>query len=106
MADGSDQVLLFTWYTTRRPGSQATTVVASQNITPLPGISIRRQDGPTKRQHWPATPDYRRTGSHYIEERYGWDHKNPTYDQLRQYVLEAWEALPDSFLQELLAQMP
>ena len=41
----------------------------------------------------------------YIEEKYGLE-ENPSYNKLRVYVKEAWEALPDAFLQEQLATMP
>lgn len=41
----------------------------------------------------------------YIEDKYGLEEK-PLYDNLRVYVNEAWEALPNDFLQELLASMP
>jgi hypothetical protein len=41
----------------------------------------------------------------YIEDKYGLEEK-PWYDNLRVYVNEAWEALPNDFLQELLASMP
>ncbi|KAK4118241.1 hypothetical protein N657DRAFT_651504 [Parathielavia appendiculata] len=41
----------------------------------------------------------------WIEDRYGLEEK-PSYEKLRQYVKEAWEALPDDDLWELLASMP
>jgi len=41
----------------------------------------------------------------YIEDKYGLE-ENPSYDKLRRYVQEAWDALPESFLAELLASMP
>ncbi|KAF6819694.1 hypothetical protein CMUS01_11672 [Colletotrichum musicola] len=41
----------------------------------------------------------------FVEDKYGLTEK-PTYDQLRQWVYEAWEALPVDFLDELLASMP
>lgn len=41
----------------------------------------------------------------WIEDRYGLEEK-PSYEKLRQYVKEAWEALPDDYLKELLASMP
>lgn len=40
----------------------------------------------------------------YIEDKYGCIEK-PTYNQLRPWVKEAWEALPDYFLYDLLASM-
>ena len=40
----------------------------------------------------------------YIEEKYGLE-ENPSYNKLRVYVKEAWEALPDAFLQEQLTIM-
>lgn len=40
----------------------------------------------------------------WIEDRYGLE--KPSYEKLRQYVKEAWEALPDDYLKELLASMP
>ena len=40
----------------------------------------------------------------YIEEHYG-SNVTPTYDQLRLYVKEAWEAVPDWWLQHLLSNM-
>jgi hypothetical protein len=41
----------------------------------------------------------------YIEDKWGLDEK-PSYNKLRSYVKEAWEALPESYLKELLASMP
>ncbi len=41
----------------------------------------------------------------YIEDRWGWD-TNPGYNQLREYVMEAWEALPVDFLIAQLSTMP
>jgi hypothetical protein len=41
----------------------------------------------------------------YIEDKWGLE-ETPSYDKLRRYVKEAWEALPDSFWQELLDSMP
>ncbi|KAK4095897.1 hypothetical protein N658DRAFT_437247, partial [Parathielavia hyrcaniae] len=41
----------------------------------------------------------------WIEDRYGLEEK-PSYDKLREYVKEAWEALPDDNLKQLLASMP
>ena len=41
----------------------------------------------------------------YIEDKYGLEEK-PSYDKLRLYVKEAWEAIPEDFLKELLASMP
>ena len=40
----------------------------------------------------------------WIEERY--DEKKLNYDQLRTAVKEAWEAVPGSFLNDLLEDMP
>jgi len=41
----------------------------------------------------------------YIEVRWGLE-ENPSYNKLRRYVREAWDALPESYLAELLASMP
>jgi len=41
----------------------------------------------------------------YIEDKWGLEEK-PSTDKLRRYVKEAWEALPESYLKELLASMP
>lgn len=41
----------------------------------------------------------------YIEDKHGQNAKT-SYDQLREYVKEAWEALPDEFLQAQIAAMP
>lgn len=41
----------------------------------------------------------------WLEDNYKIE-ENPSYDKLRRYVKEAWEALPNSFLQEQLATMP
>jgi hypothetical protein len=41
----------------------------------------------------------------YIEDKWGLE-ELPSYDNLRKYVKEVWDALPDSFWQELLASMP
>lgn len=41
----------------------------------------------------------------WLEDNYQIE-ENPSYDKLRMYVKEAWEALPNSFLQEQLATMP
>jgi hypothetical protein len=41
----------------------------------------------------------------WINLEYGMDEK-PSYDALRRYVKEAWDALPDDFLAQLLAEMP
>ena len=40
----------------------------------------------------------------WIEAKYGLEEK-PSYSRLRQYVNEAWEALPEDYLKELLDQM-
>ena len=40
----------------------------------------------------------------YIEEHWGLEEK-VGYEKLREYVKAAWEALPDSYLQEILATM-
>lgn len=40
----------------------------------------------------------------WIEDKYGLEEK-PSYDKLRAYVKEAWVALTDDFLKELLASM-
>jgi len=41
----------------------------------------------------------------YIEDCWGLEEKI-SYDMLREFVKAAWEALPDSYLQELLTEMP
>lgn len=41
----------------------------------------------------------------YLEEKYGHIEK-PSRDQLRVWVKEAWDALPDDFLYDLLVSMP
>jgi transposase len=41
----------------------------------------------------------------YIEDKWGLE-ENPSYNKLCSYVKEAWEALPESYLKELLASMP
>lgn len=41
----------------------------------------------------------------WIQDCYGLDEK-PSYDRLRAYVKQAWEALPEDFLKSLLASMP
>ena len=41
----------------------------------------------------------------FIKNKYDYDEK-PTYIRLRRYVNEAWNELPESYLQELLASMP
>lgn len=41
----------------------------------------------------------------WIQEHHGLE-ENPGYNRLREYVLEAWNELPDSYLQDLLASMP
>ena len=40
----------------------------------------------------------------YIEDHWGLE-ENPSYNKLRRYVQEAWEALPESFLEELINSM-
>ena len=40
-----------------------------------------------------------------IEDHWGLE-ENPSYDKLRKYVEEAWDALPESYLEELLASIP
>lgn len=40
----------------------------------------------------------------YIEDKYG-DIEKPSYDQLRKWVWEAWYAVPEDWLKELLASM-
>ena len=40
----------------------------------------------------------------YIEINYG-DEKKPSYDKLRGWVKEAWDAMPDEFWQCELAKM-
>jgi hypothetical protein len=41
----------------------------------------------------------------YVGDKWGLE-ELPSYDNLRKYVKEVWDALPDSFWQELLASMP
>lgn len=41
----------------------------------------------------------------YIEDKYGLIEK-PSHNQLRQWTKEAWDAVPDEFLEDLLASMP
>ncbi|EPS35155.1 hypothetical protein H072_11600 [Dactylellina haptotyla CBS 200.50] len=41
----------------------------------------------------------------YIQLHYGFD-QNPSHKNLRVYVTEAWEAVPDAYLQELVDSMP
>jgi transposase len=41
----------------------------------------------------------------YIQHKWGLA-KKPSSDKLRRYVNEAWEALPEEYLRELLASMP
>lgn len=41
----------------------------------------------------------------YIEDQYG-HIENPLCDQLRTYVIEAWDSIEDDYLRELLATMP
>jgi transposase len=41
----------------------------------------------------------------YIEDKYGLE-ENPPYDRLRLYVQEAWDAVPEEWLRELIAEMP
>lgn len=41
----------------------------------------------------------------YIEDKYGLEEKPPTV-KLRSYVTEAWNAVPESYLQDLLSTMP
>lgn len=40
----------------------------------------------------------------YIEDKWGLE-ENPSYDKLRRYVKEAWDALLDTFLADLMALM-
>lgn len=41
----------------------------------------------------------------YIQDKYGLVEK-PTPDQLRLWAKEAWDAVPDYFLEDLLPSMP
>jgi hypothetical protein len=41
----------------------------------------------------------------YIEDKYGLEEK-PSYDNLRRYVKEVWEVLPEGYLRTLLSEMP
>ncbi|RYP16595.1 hypothetical protein DL765_005056 [Monosporascus sp. GIB2] len=41
----------------------------------------------------------------YIEDKWGLDEK-PSYDNLRKYVKEAWEAVPEEWLLDLIKEMP
>jgi hypothetical protein len=41
----------------------------------------------------------------YIEDQHG-DIEKPSYNQLREWVWEAWDAVPEDWLKELLASMP
>ena len=41
----------------------------------------------------------------WLEDRYG-DEPKPSYDTLRGWIKEAWEALPDAFWREKLEEMP
>jgi hypothetical protein len=47
---------------------------------------------------WDFTKDY-------IRDKY-WEDQNPTLENQRRYVLEAWNAVTDVYLRELLASMP
>ena len=41
----------------------------------------------------------------WLEEQYGHIDK-PSYDNLRAWIYEAWEQVPDHYLADLLASMP
>jgi transposase len=41
----------------------------------------------------------------YVKDKYG-DIEKPSYDQLRAWVWEAWNEIPEDWLKELLASMP
>ena len=41
----------------------------------------------------------------WIERHYR-DVRKPSYDQLRRFVREAWDAVPEDWLRELVASMP
>ena len=62
--------------------------------------------------NWPAySPDLNPIESvwdwmkDYIEDKYG-HIENPSYNRLRVWVWEAWNAVPEPWLKELLASMP
>lgn len=40
----------------------------------------------------------------YIQDKYGFD-ETPPYGRLQSYVVEAWDAVPTSYPQELLNSM-
>lgn len=40
----------------------------------------------------------------YLEDRYG-DEKKASYDEMRVWVIEAWDMLPEDFLREQLNDM-
>jgi hypothetical protein len=42
----------------------------------------------------------------WIHEQYGLDENNLSYDRLRQVVEEAWKAIPQEVLEDLLLDMP
>jgi len=62
--------------------------------------------------HWPPfSPDLNPIETvwnwmkDYIEDQHG-DIEKPSYNQLREWVWEAWDAVPEDWLKELLASMP
>jgi len=42
----------------------------------------------------------------YVADKYGDEEKKPSYDKLREWAKEAWEALPGEYWRKQLASMP
>lgn len=102
------------WVTMCRQQKQTELILMHDNASAHAAAGTRedlRERGVTVMQ-WPAfSPDLNPIETvwcrmkDYIEDRYGHIEK-PSYNQLRQWVREAWEQIDENLIEDLLASMP